>query len=402
MRLRRILVMTVLAPLALWAALPLVSSASPEASVSSLQSRIEQKRGQLNQVNGRARVLTGDISALTQSIDRLQGTVTALERRENAIQADLDAKRVELERTQDELRRVRGRLVRLRARLAHGKAVLADRLVELYKSDQPDIVSVVLDADGFADLLENGAYLQRIGQQDRAIITAVRDAKTEMATAARRLGTLEQRQQRIAMEITERRNEVARVRLDVQGKRDAIDRVRDQKQGVLGSVRAQAHEIDEDIKALQAQQAKIEAQIRSAQGGFGSIPAGPIRGGGRFIWPVNGPITSPFCEQRSWESCHPGIDIGVPAGTPIRAAGSGTVILAGPTSGYGNYTCIDHGGGISTCYAHQSAMHVGVGQHVVQGQVIGLVGCTGLCFGDHLHFEVRINGAVTNPLSYLG
>jgi murein DD-endopeptidase MepM/ murein hydrolase activator NlpD len=402
MRLRRILVMTVLAPLALWAALPLVSSASPEASVSSLQSRIEQKRGQLNQVNGRARVLTGDISALTQSIDRLQGTVTALERRENAIQADLDAKRVELERTQDELRRVRGRLVRLRARLAHGKAVLADRLVELYKSDQPDIVSVVLDADGFADLLENGAYLQRIGQQDRAIITAVRDAKTEMATAARRLGTLEQRQQRIAMEITERRNEVARVRLDVQGKRDAIDRVRNQKQSVLGSVRAHAHEIDEDIKALQAQQAKIEAQIRSAQGGFGSIPAGPIRGGGRFIWPVNGPITSPFCEQRSWESCHPGIDIGVPAGTPIRAAGSGTVILAGPTSGYGNYTCIDHGGGISTCYAHQSAMHVGVGQHVVQGQVIGLVGCTGLCFGDHLHFEVRINGAVTNPLSYLG
>jgi murein DD-endopeptidase MepM/ murein hydrolase activator NlpD len=402
MRLRSILVITILAPLALWAMLPLVSSASPEASVSSLQNRIEQKRSQLDHVNGRARVLTGDISALTQRIDRLQGTVTALQQRENAIQADLDAKRAELERTQDELRRVRAHLVRLRARLEHGKAVLADRLVELYKSDEPDIVSVVLDADGFADLLENGAYLQRIGQQDRAIITAVRDAKAEMASAARRLGMLEERQQRITMEITERRNEVARVRLDVQGKRDAIDRVRDQKQGVLGSVRAQAHEIDEDIKALQAQQAKIEAQIRSAQGGFGSIPAGPIRGGGRFIWPVNGPITSPFCEQRSWESCHPGIDIGVPAGTPIRAAGSGTVILAGPTSGYGNYTCIDHGGGISTCYAHQSAMHVGVGQHVVQGQVIGLVGCTGLCFGDHLHFEVRINGAVTNPLSYLG
>jgi murein DD-endopeptidase MepM/ murein hydrolase activator NlpD len=402
MRLRSILVITILAPLALWSMLPLVSSASPEASVSSLQNRIEQKRSQLDHVNGRARVLTGDISALTQRIDRLQGTVTALQQRENAIQADLDAKRAELERTQDELRRVRAHLVRLRARLEHGKAVLADRLVELYKSDEPDIVSVVLDADGFADLLENGAYLQRIGQQDRAIITAVRDAKAEMASAARRLGMLEERQQRITMEITERRNEVARVRLDVQGKRDAIDRVRDQKQGVLGSVRAQAHEIDEDIKALQAQQAKIEAQIRSAQGGFGSIPAGPIRGGGRFIWPVNGPITSPFCEQRSWESCHPGIDIGVPAGTPIRAAGSGTVILAGPTSGYGNYTCIDHGGGISTCYAHQSAMHVGVGQHVVQGQVIGLVGCTGLCFGDHLHFEVRINGAVTNPLSYLG
>ena len=307
-------------------------SASPEASVSSLQTRIDQKQGQLDQVNGRARVLSGDISGLTQRIDALQGTITTLQTRENAIQADLDAKRDELARTQDELRRVRARLVRLRARLERARTVLADRLVELYKSDQPDIVSVVLDANGFADLLENGAYLQRIGQQDRAIITAVRDAKVAMAAAARRLGTLEQRQQRIATQIAERRNAVAKVRVEVQGKRDAVDRVRDQKQGLLGSVRAHAHDIDEDIKALQAQQAKIEAKIRSAQGGVGSIPAGPIQGGGRFIWPVNGPITSPFCEQRSWESCHPGIDIGVPAGTPIRAGGSGTVILAGPTA----------------------------------------------------------------------
>jgi len=396
---RRLLVLLILAPLALWAVLPLVSNASPDATVSSLQSRIDEKQQRLDQVNGHARVLSTDISGLTQRIDRLQGTITTLQRREEAIQSDLDAKRAELQRTQDELRRVRARLVQLRARLSHARAVLADRLVELYKSDQPDIVSVVLDADGFADLLENGAYLQRIGEQDHAIITAVRDAKAQMDAAARRLGALESRQQRIAMEITARRNAVARVRVDVQGKRDAVDRVRDQKRAVLGSVRAHAHDIHEDIQALQAQQAKIEARIRSAQGG---IPVGPIRGGGRFIWPVNGPITSPFCERRSWESCHPGIDIGVPAGTPIRAAGSGNVVIAGWVSGYGNYTCIDHGGGVSTCYGHQSAIHVSVGQHVAQGQVIGLVGCTGLCFGDHLHFEVRINGAVTNPLNYLG
>jgi murein DD-endopeptidase MepM/ murein hydrolase activator NlpD len=260
-------------------------------------------------------------------------------------------------------------------------------------------VSVVLDAHGFADLLENGVYLQRIGAQDRAIITAVRDAKAAMAAAARRLGALEQRQQRIATQIYQRRNAVARVRIAVQGKRDAVDQVRSRKRALLGSVREHAHRLDEDIKALQAQQATIEARIRSAQGG---IPAGPIRGGGRFIWPVNGPITSPFCERRAWEACHPGIDIGVPSGTPIRAAGTGNVVIAGWVSGYGNYTCIDHGGGLSTCYGHQSRIEVSVGQHVVQGQIIGLTGCTGLCFGPHLHFEVRINGAVTNPVSYLG
>lgn len=400
----RLLLLGILAPLTLWGVLPLVSSADPQAEVSALQNRIDEKQQRLDRVKGRARVLTSDISGLTSRIDALQGTITDLQRKQNAIQADLDAKRAELARTQRELRTVRARLVRLRARLAHARTVLADRLVELYKSDEPDIVSVVLEADGFADLLANGAYLQRIGEQDRQIITAVRDARAEMATAARRLAELEERQQRVTEQIYERRNEVARVRIEVEGKRDAIGAVRERKQAVLGSVREHAHEINEDIEAMQAQQAKIEAQIRSAQGGGGtSIPAGPIRGGGRFIWPVNGPVTSGF----GWRTSpvarfHQGLDIGAPEGTPIRAAGGGTVILAGYNGGYGNFTCIDHGGAVSTCYAHQSAIQVGTGQRVAQGQVIGLVGNTGYSFGAHLHFEVRVSGAATSPLSYLG
>ena len=88
-------------------------------------------------------------------------------------------------------------------------------------------------------------------------------------------------------------------------------------------------------------------------------------------------------------------------GTPIQAAAAGTVAIAGPEGGYGNYTCIDHGGGLSTCYAHQESIAVSVGEHVSQGQVIGISDCTGLCFGPHLHFEVRINGQVVDPMGYL-
>jgi murein DD-endopeptidase MepM/ murein hydrolase activator NlpD len=119
---------------------------------------------------------------------------------------------------------------------------------------------------------------------------------------------------------------------------------------------------------------------------------------------VNGPITSPFCESRAWESCHPGIDIGVPEGTPIRAAAAGRVVLMQPESasgGYGNFTCIQHTASMSTCYAHQSRFATHVGASVSQGQVIGYTGCTGRCFGPHLHFEVRINGVVVNPMNYL-
>jgi murein DD-endopeptidase MepM/ murein hydrolase activator NlpD len=399
MRLRTLLTALAL-PLAAWLALPLVSSAGPQASISSLQGKIAAKQSKLDQVHGRAHVLTSDISALTQRIDALQGTISTLQRRQDGIQADLDAKRAQLVRTQTQLRIVRARLAQLRARLAHARTVLARRLVELYKDGQPDVISVVLDSKGFAQLLENSAYLRRIGAQDREIITAVRVAKAQAASAVRRLATLEARQQAITTQIYERRNAVMQVKLAVQGHQARIDAARSAKRALLHRVNAQASKLDDDIAVLQQEESKIEAQLRSGPG-VGSIPPGPIRGGGRFIWPVNGPITSPFCERRAWEACHPGIDIGVPSGTPIRAAGSGVVAIAGWEGGYGNYTCINHGGGLSTCYGHQSRIEVSVGQRVTQGQIIGLTGCTGLCFGPHLHFEVRINGAVTNPVNYL-
>ena len=98
---------------------------------------------------------------------------------------------------------------------------------------------------------------------------------------------------------------------------------------------------------------------------------------------------------------HTGIDIGVGYGTAIRAADSGKVIYAAGNGGYGNCTIVDHGGGISTLYAHQASIAVGYGATVSRGQVIGYVGSTGLSTGPHLHFEVRSGGQPVDPLGYL-
>ncbi|HEY1510296.1 MAG TPA: M23 family metallopeptidase, partial [Solirubrobacteraceae bacterium] len=119
-----------------------------------------------------------------------------------------------------------------------------------------------------------------------------------------------------------------------------------------------------------------------------------------LIWPVQGPVTSPFGWR--WGRMHEGIDIGVGYGTPIHAAAGGTVIYCGWEEGYGNFVVIDHGGNLATAYGHQSSIAVACGQQVNQGQVIGYVGCTGHCFGPHLHFEVRVNGNPVDPLGYLG
>jgi murein DD-endopeptidase MepM/ murein hydrolase activator NlpD len=299
----------------------------------------------------------------------------------------------------ERLRSERLRLARLRARLAEARTALAARLVEIYKADKPDVVTVVLEADGFAELLERTEFMERVSHQDARIIDMVRRAKAEATRIEERLTGLEAREQRIAAEIQDRRDEVAAVKGQLVDRRTRYEGARSVKAQALASTRDTRQHLEGDLAALEKEQAAVTARLQSTAGG-GSLKAGPIQqGSSGLIWPVNGPIASPFGMR--WGRLHAGIDIAVPAGTPIRAAASGRVVLLGWTGGYGNYTCIQHGGALSTCYAHQSRYATSMGASVGQGQVIGYVGCTGHCFGDHLHFETRINGTPVNPLGYL-
>ena len=147
------------------------------------------------------------------------------------------------------------------------------------------------------------------------------------------------------------------------------------------------------LRALAAADRKVTRLLSAG-------PAGPIRrGSGNLIWPVNGAIVSPFGQR--WGRLHAGVDLASPLGTPIRAAETGQVVIRGPVGGYGNYVCVLHTRALSTCYAHMSRFMTRKGALVRQGQVIGLVGCTGHCFGDHLHFETRVNGRPVDPAGYL-
>ena len=405
MRLRTMLACAVL-PLSLcavlWLALPLGSQgAGPKARLSSLQDKIDTTRGKIGRRKGTERVLASDIAQWSRRINRLQDRIGTLQVREGKLQADLDARRAELVTTQEKLRSERARLARLRARLAEGRRILEQRLRELYEADKPDLVTVVLNSKGFADLLERGEFLSRIQQQDTQIITLVRTAKKDATETAARLDRLERRQQELTAIVLRRRDEVASVKNELIGTRVGYQRTKAGKQNALSKVRTERVALETHLNELQKESQAVQARLAAQQSGPG-VPAGPIKGGsGQFIWPINGPITSPFCEARAWEACHPGIDIAAPTGTPIRAADGGRVAIAGWTGGYGNYTCIQHTTSLATCYGHQSAINVSVGQQVSQGQVIGLVGTTGHSTGPHLHFEVRVNGAVQNPMNYL-
>jgi murein DD-endopeptidase MepM/ murein hydrolase activator NlpD len=408
MRLRLLIAGAVL-PLLLWGPLALPSEgASPQRRAEKIQNRIQAVRGKLGRKRGTERVLASDIAAYTRRISRLQRRISVLHARRARVQAQLAREEAQLAQIQFLLRRERARLARLRARLIVTRHVLAQRMVEIYQADRPDLLTVVLNSDGFADLLERTEFVRRISQQDQRIVTLVRDAKADAAATAKRLDRLERRQQQVTAVIRERRNEIVAIRRDLIDTRVGYKNTRAGKARALTHVRHERHQLEGALSKLRTEQARIAAALRAAQQraaaqrGQSPAVAGPIvRGNGTLIWPVNGPITSQFCERRPWEACHPGIDIAAPTGTPIRAAAAGVVALAGPAGGYGNLTCIQHTGAMSTCYGHQSGFATSAGATVSQGQVIGYVGSTGFSFGPHLHFEVRINGAVVNPMNYL-
>jgi murein DD-endopeptidase MepM/ murein hydrolase activator NlpD len=274
--------------------------------------------------------------------------------------------------------------------------VLAERLVAIYKADEPDFVSLVLESDGFRDMLVRADYMRRIGEQDSKIVERVRELKAASARKRALLLDLKQQAQTAVNTIEAQQRQLAETRAGIQSRQGDLSVARREKQGTLATTRDKAHDLEGDIAALEAASAQVTNQLRGA----GPLPAGPVRqGSGGYIWPVNGPVVSGFGMR--WGRLHAGVDIAVPTGTPIRASAAGRVAMAGWMGGYGQYTCIQHGGGVATCYGHQSSIGVSVGQSVSQGQVIGAVGCTGHCFGPHVHFEVRVNGTPVDPMGYL-
>jgi murein DD-endopeptidase MepM/ murein hydrolase activator NlpD len=370
---------------------------------SSLPQRIDKTRNQIQGKRNQEGVLTSEITAYQVRIRSLQGDINGLQQRQDKVQVELNAKQAELTSIRDRLQRAQDRLAKLRAKLAESKSVLAGRLVALYKQDNPDMVTVVLEADGFADLLDRADFIERISDQDNRIVTQVRDLTAQVNKQAKNLGGLEAEAQVATERILSQRNEIASAKGAIVSRQSDLIAVRDKRNGALSTIRASRGELEGHLHTLEAEQAKIQARLAAAQSGVTPGAAGPIkRGSGNFIWPVNGPIVSPFGMR--WGRLHAGVDIAVPSGTPVRASAAGTVAFTQPeasSGGYGNYTCIAHGGGISTCYAHQASFSVSAGQHVSQGQVIGISDCTGHCLGPHVHFEVRVNGAPVDPLGYL-
>jgi murein DD-endopeptidase MepM/ murein hydrolase activator NlpD len=384
------------------AAFLLLLIAAPAAPAEDLQSELEAKQSQLEKVEERKGVLTTTISSYGEEIDRLTAEVADIRNREAAVRERLVAKQAELNEAVAELDAAHDRLVRLRTHLKRALVALRERLVAMYELGSPDVVTVIIGSNSLDDLAARTEYLDRLHGMDEQVVGRVRDLRDQVKDLVARLRDTKNRIEEARDAIASEKEALTTARAALQSHQQQLLSARAEREAALKKIRVHEDELDGDLSELQG---KIAAQL--AETGSTPLPAGPIRyGGGGLIWPVDGPVVSGFGSRTingSYEY-HPGIDIAVGEGTPIRAADDGVVNLQqseAESGGYGNFTCIDHGGGLSTCYAHQSSFGVSLGQSVSQGDVIGYTGCTGYCFGPHLHFEVRINGSVTDPMGYL-
>jgi murein DD-endopeptidase MepM/ murein hydrolase activator NlpD len=398
---RRSLLVSVLVVLLATAALALIAPAAGqdiEAQKQHVDARIAELRAEIEAAKQREGVLTSQLSAVVDELRAAEEAVEAAQSGLDHLESELVFQRKRLAQLTVLLKQQTRRLVRLQREYARAVAVLEQRVRDAYMSEPPDALAFIVSASSFSEIVDNYEFVQRIGAQDRRIAAEVKAAKED--AAAERQATVRTKALTTATVsvIAAQTEEARQLRDRLAARRDDVAAAQSLKQSALADLGAsRMHDVAE-VESLAAESASLAAAIASAQASAGSSGTGAPSASG-FIWPVNGPVVSGFGMR--WGRMHEGVDIAASSGTPIHAAASGTVIHAGWLGGYGNLVVVDHGNGLSTAYAHASALLVGVGQHVTQGQTVSLVGSTGNSSGPHLHFEVRVNGSAVDPLGYL-
>ncbi|TML05762.1 MAG: hypothetical protein E6G36_01555 [Actinobacteria bacterium] len=338
--------------------------------------------------------LTKQIGDVTASIRSLESKVGDVSQKLSVLERDLVLHERRLDKLDSLYEFETERLQFLQRAYAKALHELNLRMIDIYETHDPTLVEVIIESDSFQDALNRIHYLDSIAQQDKHIAARVRSARNEVHATRDRTKVVRVRVHAETQVVAVRTQQQREVRTELLASQHRLSGKRSHQKSQLASTKSQERELIAEANTLAAEDARIRGRLAASQGAGDTTPSSS-----GLIWPVNGPVTSPFGYR--WGRLHAGIDIGVPYGTPIHAAAAGTVVLAGWVGGYGNYTCIDHGGGMATCYAHQSSFAVSTGAQVAQDQVIGYVGCTGHCFGPHLHFEVRIDGNPVDPLGYL-
>jgi murein DD-endopeptidase MepM/ murein hydrolase activator NlpD len=358
----------------------LLHSTAAYANLAEEQKKLEQVQQEQQRRESQLKEVQQQKNNLIKELERLNNQLNEAENQLGQVERDIEATRKELERVTKELEEAQKELEKR-------DDLYKQRLRAMYKNSGYGYLEVLLNAENFSDFVSRFYLVRKVAAYDISILEELKEYRDLV--------------QAKEDEVKEKEVRMLSLRNDLRNKRDEIKTVTASRNNALAKVRNEEKELDKMLAELERTSKQITQTILSLAQKGEFI-------GGKFVWPAPGYnyITSdygwrvhPIYKTRKY---HAGIDIRVPWGKKIVAAGAGKVIYANTYGGYGKTVIIDHGGGITTLYAHNSSLNVKVGTVVTAGTTIALAGSTGVSTGPHLHFEVRKNGEVVNPRPWLG
>lgn len=342
-------------------------------------------------------------SKIDKQMDSMQDNINKIEQQKDTIENQIDAINQKIAKVQTSLTEVNLKLYKNELKISginkeindltkkqdEQKKKLQTRLKAYYENDTTTYLDIIFGSQNLTELITRLDIIKQIAEMDNIIITQIEESKK----------TLDQKK----AEFEAVKNEIMVSKSAMDAIKNEHLKAKQEKDALVSKLTAEQRRIEREFEILEEQSNNIERQIQKYQAGKGDTKYV----GGILTWPAPGytTITSSYGMRfhpiLKTNKMHTGIDLGVPSGSTVVAGGDGTVISSSYMSGYGNTVIIDHGGGVSSLYAHNSSLLVSAGQKVKKGQTIAKSGSTGNSTGPHVHFEVRVNGSTVNPLSYL-
>lgn len=395
---RRIAVVAGLVVLAL-AVVPPAGAQDPSTELERVEQEIASLTAQIEAAHNERSGVATELDAARARVDEVFGELQAAQAAVDEVQGRIDDEEARLAELQRQLELLLADLAATKLALTETRQDLEIQVVEMYINASSTMGATMLTFESAADVAIGLSYSDDVAGASEQLITGFVALQAEEERQRAAIESREADVEQTLVDLGEDKKtleaEVARVaELQAQAEQDLTD-----VQNLLNRINSDIAAAEQHLDGLEAESARLEDEIRAQQSSGGQSP-------GAIGWPVAGPVTSSFGYRVhpifGTRRLHTGVDIGAGSGVPIYAAESGTVIVAQGYGGYGNAVVVDHGGGLTTLYAHQSSIAVSNGQSVARGDVVGYVGCTGYCTGPHLHFETRENGAPVDPMKYLG
>jgi len=373
-------------------------------SISDLQKQQQQIESQQQQAQSNLNDTRSQKSDALAAVDELDSEMQGVTNQYNNLLDQLDQKNAELAQTTADLEQAQ-------ADYSAQYEAMGERMRYMYMNGQVGYLEVLLDATSFSDFLTRVDYIERVAQYDKNMLT---NLKTQEDTVAAKQAEQQSEQTQLELLASQQASKQKEVQTMIDEKsalvisltqdetsyKEQVIQLEDSDAAITKLIQ------DKQAEAAAAAAAKAKADAEAAAAAAAEKAKTINYNGGQLAYPLVGTLTSPYGWRNSpingAREFHTGIDLADPMGTPIGAAEAGVVIFAGWQNGYGNVVIVDHGGGLSTLYAHCSKFTCSVGDTVSRGQMIARVGMTGNATGPHVHFEVRVNGEHVNPMNYLG